>query len=145
MRCPSGRGCRVGYEIQTQLQSQSSQVDYHGIAWQPQMKRREGKSKKQAQAGNSMRHLPDIRRGVTDRRTDRRTDRPSYRDSMTRLKRITKILRIQGKIYLFKKSECFEQVIYIEKKRLKLVIAVSLCNFTRLPLFRRVAKVGWLK
>ena len=37
---------------------------------------------KQAQAGNSMRHLRDIRRGVTDGRTDE----PSYRDAMTHLK-----------------------------------------------------------
>ena len=86
-----------------------------------------------------MRHLHDIRRGVTDRRTDRqtdrRTDRPSYRDSMTRLKRITKILRIQGKIYLFKKSECFEQVIYIEKTVSRqescLDIATHLSSFKR--------------
>ena len=32
------------------------------------------KARKQAQAGNSIRHLRDIRRGVTDRRTDGRTD-----------------------------------------------------------------------
>ena len=32
-------------------------------------------TRKQAQAGDSMRHLLDIRRGVTDERTDGRTDR----------------------------------------------------------------------
>ena len=32
---------------------------------------------KQARAGNSMRHLCDIRRGVTDRQTDGRTDGPT--------------------------------------------------------------------
>ena len=46
---------------------------------------------KQAQAGNLMRHLCDIRRGVTGRRmdgwTDGQTDRPSYRDAMTHLTR----------------------------------------------------------
>ena len=31
----------------------------------------------QAQAGNSMRHLRDIRRGVMDRRTDGRMDGPT--------------------------------------------------------------------
>ena len=41
---------------------------------------------KQAQAGNSMRHLRNIGRGVTDQQTDQRTDRPSYRDAMTHLK-----------------------------------------------------------
>ena len=37
---------------------------------------------KQAQAGNSMRHLRDIRRGVTDRRTDRETDRRTDRHTL---------------------------------------------------------------
>ena len=36
---------------------------------------RRGSSRRQkAQAGNSLRNLRDIRRGVTDRRTDGRTD-----------------------------------------------------------------------
>ena len=39
--------------------------------------------RKQARAGNSMRHLRDIRVGVTYGPTDGRTDRPSYRDTMT--------------------------------------------------------------
>ena len=43
---------------------------------------------KQARAGNSMRHLCDIRGGVTDGPTDRWMDRPSYRDARTHLKMV---------------------------------------------------------
>ena len=56
-------------------------------------RRQQRKGGKEKNAGKSMRHLRDIRRGVMDRRTDGRTggrtDGPSYRDAMTHLKRET--------------------------------------------------------
>ena len=40
---------------------------------------------------------PDIRGGVTERRTDRRMDKPSHRDAMTHLTRPTPISRLRDK------------------------------------------------
>ena len=48
---------------------------------------KERMERKQARAGNSMRHLHDIRGGVTDGLTDGWKDRPSFRNAMTHLKR----------------------------------------------------------
>ena len=48
---------------------------------------KERMERKQARAGNSMRHLHDIRGGVTDSLTDGWKDRPSFRNAMTRSKK----------------------------------------------------------